>query len=156
MGYFMINYGLPAVALRYFTVYGPRQRPDMAIHKFMRKMLAGEEIVLYGDGKQTRDFTYVTDIVTANLSATNQPCIGEIINIGGGCRISVLDLLNLIENSLQIPARLRFESVQRGDVDNTWADITKAKKILGYTSIISIEKGIELMTHWMQNDFNQI
>ena len=91
------NYGVPVISLRYFTVYGPRQRPDMAIHKFVKAVLKGEEIVVYGDGTQTRDFTYVDDAVEANILAVESDSVGEVFNIGGGSRISVNALIEEIE-----------------------------------------------------------
>jgi len=107
------NFGIPVVCLRYFTVYGPRQRPDMAFHKFIKGIVRGEEICIYGDGTQTRDFTYVSDVVEANLLALNAPS-GEIFNIGGGRRISLMDALRLIEALLKRKARVRKMDLQGG------------------------------------------
>jgi len=121
------NFGIPVVCLRYFTVYGPRQRPDMAFHKFIKGIVRGEEICIYGDGTQTRDFTYVSDVVEANLLALNAPS-GEIFNIGGGRRISLMNALRLIEALLKRKARIRKMDLQKGDVCDTWADIEKAKR----------------------------
>ena len=91
------NFRIPTVALRYFTVYGPRQRPDMAFHKFIKAMLQGDEITIYGDGEQTRDFTFVSDVVEANLLAMNTDAIGEVFNIGGGSRITVNGIVKMLE-----------------------------------------------------------
>jgi UDP-glucose 4-epimerase len=92
------NYGVPTASLRYFTVYGPRQRPDMAIHLFIRAILDGEEITVYGDGNQTRDFTFVDDVVEANVLAAMSGSRGEVFNVGGGTRISVNELIMVMEN----------------------------------------------------------
>ena len=124
------NYGLPTVSLRYFTAYGPRQRPDMAFHKFLRAIYAGEPIPIYGDGEQTRDFTYVSDIVDANLLAMRGGKPGDYYNIGGGSRVTVNQCIEAL-------ARLREPRIERlpsqpGDVRHTWADISAARERLGY------------------------
>src|SRR5262245_58932873 len=93
---YFTNFGVPAVSLRYFPVYGPRQRPDMGFHKFLRATLRSEPITLYGDGQQTRDFTFVTDVVEANIAAATQGVPGRVYNIGGGSRVSVNDVLEVI------------------------------------------------------------
>jgi UDP-glucose 4-epimerase len=94
---YFANYGVPTVALRYFTVYGPRQRPDMAFHKFLRATLQGDPITLYGDGEQTRDFTYVADIASATATAATRGVPGRVYNVGGGSRVSVNDVLQIIQ-----------------------------------------------------------
>jgi nucleoside-diphosphate-sugar epimerase len=136
------NYNVPTVSLRYFTVYGPRQRPDMAIHKFVKAILNGDEITVFGDGTQTRDFTFVDDAVEANILAANNDTIGEVFNIGGGSRVSVNELINEIERLIGKKARVRYIENQKGDVRDTWADVSKAKKEFGWKPKISIEAGL--------------
>ncbi len=109
------NYAVPVISLRYFTVYGPRQRPDMGIHKFIRAIQNGEEITIYGDGHQTRDFTYVDDVVDANILAAKTNICGEVFNIGGGNRISVIELIQEIEEVTGTKTNIRIESFQKGD-----------------------------------------
>jgi len=142
------NYNLPTVSLRYFTVYGPRQRLDMAIHKFVRAILDGEEIVVYGDGEQTRDFTYVDDAVEANILAANNDLAGETFNIGGGCRISVNELIKLMEDVLGKKANIKNIEKQKGDVRDTWADVSKAEKELGWKPKVKIEEGFRKFVDW--------
>lgn len=144
------NYGVPAVSLRYFTVYGPRQRPDMAIHKFLKAILAGDEVLVYGDGNQTRDFTYVDDIVEANVLAAigNHP--GEVFNIGGGNRISVNDLISKIEAVTGTDAKITHTDQQKGDVRDTLSDARKAREILRWQAKIGIGKGLEQYFTWLK------
>ena len=108
------NYGVPTVSLRYFTVYGPRQRPDMAIHKFVKAILNNEEITVFGDGAQTRDFTFVDDAVDANMLAAENNIIGEVFNIGGGSRINVNALIDEIEKLVENKARVEYIEKQKG------------------------------------------
>ena len=145
------NYNIPTVSLRYFTVYGPRQRPDMAIHKFVRAILDGEEIVVYGDGEQTRDFTYVGDVIEANLLAANSDLVGETFNIGGGSRISVNDLIKLIEKITGKTAKIEYMEKQKGDAKDTLADITKTTKLLKWAPKTKIEEGLRRQMKWMKN-----
>ncbi len=137
------NYGVPTVSLRYFTVYGPRQRPDMGIHKFIHAALNGNIIEIYGDGSQTRDFTYISDIVQANLLAMKNGAGGERLNIGGGGRISVIELLQLIRNAVGKEIRVNHVESQKGDVQDTYADVTRARKMIGYAPTVGIEEGIK-------------
>lgn len=143
------NFGVPTVSLRYFTVYGPRQRPDMAFHRFIKAVLAGEEIAIYGDGNQTRDFTYVSDIVSANLLAAKSDTEGEVYNIGGGSRISVNQVIKVIETLTGSKARLKYGDAQKGDVRDTYADISKAQADLGYAPEVEIEKGLGRFVEWI-------
>ncbi len=137
------NYGIPSVSLRYFTVYGPRQRPDMAIHKFIKAILNKKEIPVYGDGNQTRDFTYVNDVVEANILAAESDLLGEVFNIGGGSRISVNNLIGKIETITGISANVKYLEIQKGDVRDTLADTSKARKSLGWKPLTAIDKGLE-------------
>lgn len=144
------NYHLPIISLRYFTVYGPRQRPDMAIHRFVRAVLNGEEITVYGDGEQTRDFTYVDDVVNATLLAAKSGVAGEVLNIGGGGRMSVNQLIKKIEKITGKKAKLKYTEGQKGDVKDTLANITKAKEILNWQPTVKIEEGLEHYIAWFE------
>jgi UDP-glucose 4-epimerase len=146
------NYGVPAVSLRYFTVYGPRQRPDMAFNKFIMAILRDEEIVIYGDGKQTRDFTYIDDIVDANVSAMDAQAIGNVLNIGGGSRITVNETICIIEKATGKQAKIKYIEKQKGDVCHTGADISLAGKLLGYNPAYDLEKGIANEVDWIKNN----
>ena len=137
------NYNVPAVSLRYFTVYGPRQRPDMAIHKFVKAILNDEEIFIHGDGTQTRDFAYVDDVVEATVLAAEDNIMGEVFNVGGGSRISVNELIEQIEIIVKHETKLKYLENQKGDVRDTLADISKAGKLLNWKPITNIDKGLE-------------
>ncbi len=142
------SYGLPTVSLRYFTVYGPRQRPDMAFNRFITAVAQGDEILLYGDGEQTRDFTYVDDIVAANLAAAESDAGGELFNIGGGSRISVNEVIASIGDILGREPRVRRLDVQRGDVRHTAADTTRAQRLLGYDPAVTLREGLGRQARW--------
>jgi len=143
------NFGIPTVSLRYFTVYGPRQRPDMAFHKFIKAILNDEEIEIYGDGNQTRDFTYIDDIVEANFLALNGP-VGEVFNIGGGKRITVNKVVNILEKLANKKAKVKYIKKQKGDVKDTFASISKAKRTIRYTPKTKFEFGIQKEIEWLQ------
>jgi len=146
------NYGLPTVALRYFTVYGPRQRPDMGIHKFIRAIAAGGTISVYGDGTQSRDFTYVEDIVRANLLAAQAPVEGAVINIGGGSRITLSDLLELLQALVGRRAHLAHLGGQKGDVGHTGADSSRARRLLGFVPSVDLAGGLRRQVAWHLSD----
>jgi nucleoside-diphosphate-sugar epimerase len=143
-----VNYGLPAVALRYFTVYGPRQRPDMGIHKFIHAIAAGEPIHVYGDGTQSRDFTYVDDIVRANILAALSPVTGTAINIGGGSRIALRDVLGELQEAVGQQAQLVYMANQKGDVGHTAADCKRAQRLLGFLPAVDIVEGLQRQVAW--------
>lgn len=145
------GFNVPTVSLRYFTVYGPRQRPDMAIHKFVRNILHGNEIIIYGDGTQTRDFTYVDDVVNANIIASNssKSVVGEVFNIGAGKQITVNDLISVIESISGKIAKVQYIEKQKGDVSDTWADISKVKEILGWHAKTEIRLGLDKYIEWI-------
>jgi len=145
---YWVNYGVPVVSLRYFTVYGPRQRPDMAIHKFIRAMLKDEPIVVYGDGEQTRDFTFVSDVVDANLAAAQAQAVGEVMNIAGGSLISVNELIRTLEEILGKRAKVEYVSQAKGDVRHTLASITRARGLLGYEPRVPLEEGLRQEVDW--------
>jgi UDP-glucose 4-epimerase len=146
---YYFNYQIPVVSLRYFTVYGPRQRPDMAINKFFRAALNNSEITIYGDGTQTRDFTYIDDIVAANIIAAEYSGSGEVFNIGGGNRISVNDLIVLIQEITGHEIHMRKILNQKGDVNDTLADIRSARSILGWKPETNLNKGLTLYYQWL-------
>jgi UDP-glucose 4-epimerase len=143
-----VNYGLPAVALRYFTVYGPRQRPDMGIHTFIRAIAAGDPISVYGDGTQSRDFTYVDDIVRANVLAALSPVTGTAINIGGGSRIMLRDVLDVLQEAVGQRAQLVYMATQKGDVGHTAADCRRAQRLLGFAPAMNIIEGLHRQVAW--------
>ena len=144
------NHGLPAVALRYFTVFGPRQRPDMGFHIFARAMLTGKPIRVYGDGLQSRDFTFITDALDANILAAERAPAGQVFNIGGGSRITLRDTFALLEKITGHAADLHFESAQKGDARHTAADITQAQQILGYQPQVSVAEGLRSEVEWIR------
>jgi len=143
------NHGLAVAALRYFTVYGPRQRPDMAFHRFLRAMLQGEPIEVYGSGTQTRDFTFVTDAVAANLAAADYRGNETIFNIGGGSRVTLNTVIDLMGRVTGRTPDARFSETQKGDVMHTMADIALAARELGYAPKIGIEEGIAREAEWL-------
>ncbi|HXM55798.1 MAG TPA: NAD-dependent epimerase/dehydratase family protein [Candidatus Dormibacteraeota bacterium] len=145
--------GVPTVSLRYFTVYGPRQRPDMAFSKFINALLAGEEIVVHGDGEQTRDVTYVTDVVNANLAAADPAralAPGAVYNIGGGTRTSVNHVLRVLERATGRPLRLRYHAQPAGEARDTHADCTSARHDLGFSPGTSLEDGLAAQVRWIE------
>jgi UDP-glucose 4-epimerase len=142
------SFGVPVTILRYFTAYGPRQRPDMALSKFISAALHHESLTVYGDGEQTRDFTYVSDIVAANILAMEKDTVGELFNIGGGTRISVNQLIGKLEETLGEKVEVTYVATQRGDVMGTHADIEKAERLLGYHPTVKIEDGLRAQLDW--------
>ena len=145
------TYGLPAVSLRYFTVYGPRQRPDMAINKMVRAVFAGDEITVFGDGTQTGDFTYVADAVEATITAAQNGPAGEVFNTGGGSRITVNELIGKIESIAGKKARLKSIEEQKGDVRDTLAEVSKAGRVLHWQPAVGIDRGLERYIAWFQD-----
>jgi len=148
---YSVNYGLPTVALRYFTVYGPRQRPDMAFNRFIRSTLEGGEITLYGDGEQSRDFTFVDDIVVANMAAAAAPVTGEVLNIGGGSRITVNEVLTLIGDITGREPQVKRHDKQKGDVVHTVADTSRALELIGYKPAVGLREGLIRERDWLQS-----
>jgi len=144
------NFRVPVISLRYFTVYGPRQRPDMAFYKFIRAILKGEEIIIYGDGRQTRDFTYIDDAVKANLLVMEKNCSGEVFNIGGGTRTEVNEVTILLERLLRKKVVVRHINPQEGDMRDTLADIAKARTLLNYNPSFDLEEGLKREIEWLR------
>lgn len=144
-------YGIPITSLRFFTVYGPRQRPEMAIHKFTRSIDEGKIIEMYGDGKSRRDYTYISDIVNGIIAAVNKKLGYEIINLGNSNVVELRYLIQLIEENLGKSARIQKMPDQPGDVPVTYADISKAQMLLGYEPEVRIEQGIENFVNWYKD-----
>ena len=144
-----VNHGVPTTSVRYFTVYGPRQRPDMAFHRFIRAALTDQPITLYGDGEQTRDFTFVADAVAATMAAGERGVPGRAYNIGGGSRVSVNHVLEIIGRLAGKSLAVRREPAQKGDMRDTYADTTLARADLGFAPRVSLEQGIEAEYRWL-------
>jgi UDP-glucose 4-epimerase len=147
---YFANFGVPTVSLRYFTVYGPRQRPDMAFHKFLRAAIRGEAITVYGDGEQTRDFTFVSDAVQANVAAATRGIAGRVYNIGGGSRVSVNDVLDMIGRVVGKRPLITVDPAQKGDMRHTFAETGLARTDLGIEPKVDLEKGLAAEYHWLK------
>jgi UDP-glucuronate 4-epimerase len=144
-------YGMRFLALRFFTVYGPRQRPDLAIHKFTRLMLEGRPVPFYGDGSTRRDYTFVADIVKGVRTAMEYNASQyEIINLGNNRTVSLAELVETIEQNLGVKAVLDRQPEQPGDVPQTWADVSKAGRLLGYTPSTRFADGVAAFTDWLR------
>jgi UDP-glucose 4-epimerase len=146
---YYVNYGLPAVSMRYFTVYGPRQRPDMGFHKFFLAAMRNEPIPVFCDGRQTRDFTFVSDAVAATVSASTLGTPGAVYNIGGGSRVELLDVFELIGRITGRPLRLQMLEPQAGDMRDTYADTARARADLGFAPAVTLEQGLRAQFQWM-------
>lgn len=147
---YTLNHGVPTASLRYFTVYGPRQRPDMAFHRLLRSAKTGESFPLYGDGKQTRDFTFVADAVAATIAASRTGKPGAVYNIGGGSRVSMLEVIETIEKITGETLTIDAHPVQKGDMRDTYADTTAARRDLDYQPATSLAEGLASEWEWMQ------
>ena len=145
-------YGLDVAMLRFFTVYGPRQRPDLAIHKFTKLIAAGQPIPVFGDGSTARDHTFITDILDGILACTRREFGFEIFNLGESQVIRLDKLISLIESALGKKAVIDRQSLQPGDVPITFADISKAQRMLGYNPQVKAEKGIPLFIEWFRKN----
>lgn len=147
---YRLNYGLRAAALRYFTVYGPRQRPDMAFNIFIRAALRGETLSIYGDGSQTRDFTFIEDIVEANSRAAVYDGDEYVFNAGGGSRVTLKEALNLLQEALDEELKLDFQPSSKGDVPDTLADTERIEKELGFKPRIGLAEGLKREVDWFR------
>jgi UDP-glucuronate 4-epimerase len=143
-------YGMDVVMLRFFTVYGPRQRPDLAIHKFARLITAGKPVPVFGDGSTARDYTYVTDTVDGVLATTRREFGFEIFNLGESQTVTLSRLIELLEQALGKKAVLDRQPLQPGDVPITYANIDKAREKLGYRPSVKVEEGIPKFTEWFR------
>jgi UDP-glucose 4-epimerase len=142
-------YGLPTVSLRYFTVYGPRMRPDLAISIFTKKMLTNEPVTVFGDGEQTRDFTYIDDIVRVNRRLLETDAAdGHAVNVGGGHRIAVTDLIGRLREITGSASEVVYSDRQKGDAEHTLADTGLARELVGYRPEINIEEGLSRFVEW--------
>jgi UDP-glucuronate 4-epimerase len=152
-------YGFRAVSLRFFTVYGPRQRPDLAIHAFTRKMVEGQTLTLFGDGSQSRDYTYCDDIIAGVLAAIRWTETGplgvETFNLGGSRSITTGDMLAEIASALAIKPRVQWAPMQPGDVQRTAADLTKSSAVLGYAPKTPFPEGIRRFIHWYREAYGR-
>ena len=143
-------HGISFIALRFFTVYGPRQRPDLAIHKFARAILAGHPVPVYGDGSTSRDYTYISDIIDGVVAAIARRDLQyEVINLGNSHAVNLLEMIHELENALGIRARLKWRPEQPGDVRHTWADISKAASLLGYQPRVALREGLRRFVQWL-------
>ncbi|MBI5365669.1 MAG: GDP-mannose 4,6-dehydratase [Planctomycetes bacterium] len=143
-------YGLSCVCLRFFTVYGPRQRPDMAIHKFARLIEAGRELPVFGDGRSIRDYTYYEDVLQGILGAMNVDTPFDIFNLGESRTVELSHLIRLLEEALGRKALLKWLPDAPGDVPQTFADISKARRLLGYAPAFPIEEGVRRFAAWLR------
>ena len=150
------NYGVPVVCLRYFTVYGPRQRPDMAFHRFIRAGIEKAPIDMYGSGTQTRDFTYVADAVASNLAAMDYAGNATVFNIGGGSRVTLNHVLDVMGNVLNRKLDVRYAETQKGDVMHTFADVSLAARELGYAPQTSLEDGLVREAEWVESLYRRL
>ncbi len=145
------NLGLDVVCLRYFSVYGPRQRPDMAFNRFCRAALTGEQLNVFGDGRQVRDFTYVDDVVAATRSAAvSQTALGGVYNVGGASQVSVRDAIEILEDLIGDTARVDYGASEAGDVRRTSADIRLATRDLGFQPRVGIREGLRSELIWTE------
>ncbi len=144
-----VNHRVPTTSVRYFTVYGPRQRPDMAFNRFIKAALKDEPITLYGDGEQTRDFTFVTDAVAATVAAGDVGVPGRAYNIGGGSRVTVNHVLEVLGRIAGKKLDVRREPAQKGDMRDTFADTTLARADLGFRPAVTLEQGLEAEYQWL-------
>ena len=147
---YYVSHGVPTVSVRYFTVYGPRQRPDMAFHRLIRAMLRDESFPLYGDGEQTRDFTFVSDAVEATVRAAGAPP-GSIFNVGGGSRVTLNHVIGLLEELVGREAKVEREARQAGDVRHTWANTTRIKETIGFQPQVPLREGLAREVAWLRD-----
>jgi UDP-glucuronate 4-epimerase len=145
-------YGIRFVALRFFTVYGPRQRPDLAIHKFAREMLAGRALPVFGDGSTRRDYTFVDDVIAGVRGAIDYTRSSyEVINLGNNQTITLLEMIRGLEEALGVKATLNWQPEQPGDVPQTWANVEKARRLLGYDPRTNYATGVRRFVDWLKS-----
>jgi len=148
------NYGIPTISLRYFTVYGPKQRPDMAFTRFLRSIIKDKKLTVFGNGEQTRDFTYVDDIVEATINAATSDSIGDILNVGGGSVFSLTQIIEFMKEITEKELEIDFKKEQKGDVKHTSADISKARKLINYKSNTDIKYGLTQQYEYIKTNLN--
>ena len=147
---YYVNFGVPCVSLRYFTVYGPRQRPDMGFNRFFTAILQGKPLIQYGDGLQTRDFTYVADAAQATADAAVRGVPGRVYNIGGGSRVSLREVFDLIARVSGRKVTIDQQEPQKGDMRDTYADTSRARADLSFAPSVTLEEGLRQMWRWME------
>ena len=146
------TFGVPTVSLRYFTVYGPRQRPDMAFHRFCKAIIQCQPLHIYGDGQQTRDFTYISDVVEANIQAAAvDGALGEVMNIAGGSRVTLQYVIDLLREITSAPVTTTFDDKHNGDVRHTFADTGHAEGLIGYHPVVSLREGLANEFEYIQS-----
>ncbi|MEY4095158.1 MAG: dTDP-glucose 4,6-dehydratase [Acidobacteriota bacterium] len=145
-----VNFGVPTVSLRYFTVYGPRQRPDMGFNRFFSAILKGQPLIQYGDGLQTRDFTFVADAARATADAAVRGVPGRVYNIGGGARVSLKEVFAMLARVSGREVKIDQQGPQKGDMRDTYADTSRAKADLGFAPTVTLEEGLGQMWRWME------
>ncbi len=148
-------YGLDVTILRYFTVYGPAGRPDMATFRFIKWMMKGVPLVIFGDGQQERDFTYVDDIARGTINAL-KPLRYEIINLGNNHPYKLLEIIKLIEKYVGKKAEFRYKEIHKADMKATWADINKARELFGWEPQVNLEEGIKRTVEWTKNNWEWV
>ena len=147
---YFVNHGVKTVSLRYFTVYGPRQRPDMGFNRFFSAVLDGRPITQYGDGLQTRDFTFVADAVSATAAAAVRGAPGGVYNIGGGSRVTLREVLDMIGRISGRPVTIDPQPAQKGDMRDTYADTSRARADLNFVPSVGLDDGLRQMFEWMK------
>jgi nucleoside-diphosphate-sugar epimerase len=145
-----VNYGVPAVSLRYFTVYGPRQRPDMGFRRFLSAVMRGLPLPQYGDGRQTRDFTFVADVAGATAAAATHGVPGTVYNIGGGSRVELVHVFELIRRITGRQIATETLDAQKGDMRDTYAETSRARRDLGFAPAVTLEDGLRAQFEWMK------
>ena len=149
------NFGVPTISLRYFTVFGERHRPDMAFHIFIKEILTDGKITIFGDGKQSRNFTYVGDVIKANILAAESNVVGEVFNVGGaGERVTLNETIELMEDIIGKEVEKEYQTVVKGDMKHTEADESKIRNELGYNPQIKLREGLEREVAWLKNIYN--
>ena len=149
------NFGMPVVVLRYFTVYGPRQRPDMAFHRFCRSLWLGEPLLVYGDGRQSRDFTFIDDAIEANVRAWRRPAPQAVYNVGGGSQVEVREAIAILERACGARARLEFAPLPPGDPPRTRADASRLRADFDCVPAVPIERGLEAVAEWTRGLYSR-
>ena len=148
------NYGVPTISLRYFTVYGPKQRPDMALTRFFYSIIKEKKLTIFGNGEQTRDFTYIDDIVNATINTATSDHVGEILNIGGGSVFSLMHIIEFMKEITEKELEIDFKKEQKGDVKHTSADISKSERLINYKSNTDIKYGLAQQYEYIKNHLN--
>jgi len=148
------NYEIPIISLRYFTAYGPKQRPDMAFTRFFHSIIKDKKLIIFGNGEQTRDFTYVDDVVKATMNAAASDHVGEILNIGGGSVFSLMQITEFMKEITEKELEIDFKKEQKGDVKHTSADISKSENLINYKSNTDIKYGLTQQYEYIKNNLN--